>query len=73
MGLGKENEPWSVILDVVFLDFLDVVVGLGVVHSFGTGGGCVSRIFGCCSIERMGLTISKRNREASKVVEVRQP
>ncbi len=26
--------PWSVILDVVFLNFLDVVVGLGIVHSF---------------------------------------
>ena len=28
--------PWSVILDVVFLDFLDVVVGLRIVHAFST-------------------------------------
>ena len=30
------NEPRSVVLDVVFLDFLDMVVGLGVVHAFST-------------------------------------
>jgi hypothetical protein len=28
--------PWSVILDVVFLDFLNVMVRLWIVHAFGT-------------------------------------
>lgn len=32
----RENEPWSVILDVVFLDLLDVVVCLRVIHAFDT-------------------------------------
>ncbi len=27
--------PWSVVLDVVFLDLLDVMVGLWIVHAFG--------------------------------------
>jgi hypothetical protein len=34
-GFGECHIPRSVILDVIFLNFLNMVVGLGVVHSFG--------------------------------------
>jgi hypothetical protein len=33
---GKGDIPRPVVLDVVFLDLLDVVVGLRVIHSFRT-------------------------------------
>lgn len=29
--------PWAVVLDIVFLNLLDVVVRLGVVHALGAG------------------------------------
>lgn len=34
MYIKKRNVPWSVILNIVFLDLLDVVIGLRVIHSF---------------------------------------
>lgn len=48
LGQGRKGEgermnvsvPWSIILDVVFLDFLDVVVGLRFVHAFKAGCFC---------------------------------
>lgn len=36
-GQREANLPRSVILDVVFLDLLNVMVGLGVIHAFRTG------------------------------------
>lgn len=37
MEINGSYEPRSIILDVVFLDFLDVMIGLWIVHAFGTG------------------------------------
>jgi hypothetical protein len=36
----RGNEPWPIVLDIVFLDFLDMMVGLWEVHPFRTKGFC---------------------------------
>src|SRR5271170_2435646 len=35
-GFGGEGKPWSIICDVEFLDFLDVMVFFRKIHSSGT-------------------------------------
>jgi hypothetical protein len=58
MVMWAYDIPWSVILDIVFLDFLDVMVGLWIVHAFCTKKK-VSSCHTCHWTSR--LTISMRN------------
>jgi hypothetical protein len=55
------NVPRSVILDVVFLDFLDVVVGLWPIHSFRANSRCQYQFNKFYISRGKGHTISMRN------------